>query len=61
MILDDLSSGLLLAIAMAGFLVLAALATLVAVLHPQRQRRNDAYRVLALLISLVRRRGGGAP
>jgi hypothetical protein len=58
MIFGDLSGGSLLTIATAIFLALAALATLVAVLHPQRQRRNDAFRVLALLLSLFRRTGG---
>jgi hypothetical protein len=58
MILENLPAGLWLAIGLAVFLVLAAVATLVAVLHPQRQRRNDAFRVLALLLSLFRRTGG---
>ena len=58
MILGDLPGGSLLAMALGVFLALAALAAAVAVLHPHRQRRNDAFRVLALLVSLFRRTGG---
>jgi len=57
-ILNDLPGGSLMAVAVGVFLALAAVAALVAVLHPQKQRRNDAFRVLALLVSLFRRTGG---
>lgn len=45
------------AIATAVMLLLVCLAGLVAILHPQRQRRTDALRVLALLLSAFGRNG----
>lgn len=46
-----------LAVAVIGYLVLLAVAALTATLHPDRNRRADARRVLsALLTFLVRRR-----
>lgn len=38
--------------------VLTAIAAMVAIWHPDKQRRNDAFRVLRLLLGLFRRMGG---
>lgn len=56
----DLGPGgyLLIGGVVAVVVVLTAIAAMVAIWHPDEQRRNDAFRVLRLLLGLFRRMGG---